>query len=85
MGRPGASSAGRLVRRLRRRHQEQAIEGERLADFVGDEEMAEVDRVERSTEDAERAAAGGYSRICPSPHTTNLVVVSSRTPTGPRA
>jgi hypothetical protein len=42
----GRQLGRRLVRGLRRRHQQQAVEAERLADFVGHEEVAEVDRIE---------------------------------------
>ena len=49
----GASSRDRLVRGHRRGHEEQAVEPQRLGDLVGDEQMAEVDRVEGATEHAD--------------------------------
>src|ERR1700693_4221466 len=74
-----------LVGRDGGRHEEHSVKGQGLADLVGEEQVAEVDRVERAAEDTDLGHRGRYSRTWPSPIKTNLVVVSSRTPTGPRA
>src|SRR3989441_10745115 len=76
---------GGLVGRLGRRHKKDPVEAERFTDVVGEKEVSEMDGVEGASEDADRGHRYRYSRTWPSPMTTNLVVVSSRTPTGPRA
>src|SRR5262249_30921579 len=89
----GGDPARRLVRRRPRRDEDHPIEREPFAERLGQEQVSEVDGVERPAEDADarlrHATAGqpsaGYSRIWPEPSTTNFVVVSSSTPTGPRA
>src|ERR1700675_772697 len=82
----GRRQLGRgLVGRDGSRHEEHSVEGQGLADLVGEKQVSEVDRVERAAEDADLGHRGRYSRTWPSPIKTNLVVVSSRTPTGPRA
>src|SRR6266542_4126584 len=81
----GGQLGHRLVGRHSRGHEEHAVEAEGLTDLVGEQEMTEMNRIERSAEDADRGHRAGYSRTWPSPITMNLVVVNSRTPTGPRA
>ena len=46
----------RLVRRDAGRDEQHALEAERLARLLGDREVADVDRVERAAEDAQRRA-----------------------------
>ncbi len=56
---------GRLVGRPRSRHEEQPVQIEDLTDLVGDEQMAEVDRVERAAEQPDPrhgSTTRGYAR-----------------------
>jgi hypothetical protein len=52
--------------------------------FLRADEVSDVWRVERATEEADPQAAV-YSLICPSPWATHLNEQSSRVPIGPRA
>ena len=75
-----------LVRRLAGRDQQHLVEPELERRLLGEHEVADVRRVEGAAEDAVGAARDGpYSRTWPLPWTTYLVVVSSRSPIGPRA
>jgi len=51
-----------LVGRHRGRHEEDAVEGQGLAELVGEEQVAEVNRVERAPEDANPGHRARYSR-----------------------
>ena len=67
----GGQLGRRLVGRLGRRHEQEPVEPEGLADLVGHEQVAEVDRVERSAEHADarlETATPGYARR-PTPRT----------------
>ena len=61
----GGELGRRLVGRLGRGHEQHAVQVEDLADFVGHEQVTEVDRVERPPEHADPRpphATRGYAR-----------------------
>ena len=64
-------------------HQQDPFEAELERRLLSQHEMADMGRVEGATEYAQ--AGNAYPRTCPLPRTTYLVVVSSRSPIGPRA
>jgi hypothetical protein len=71
------------VRRLSRRYEQNPVELELIQGRTGQQEVAVVWRIERAAKSSELLS--DYSRTWPSPRTTYLVVVSSRTPIVPRA
>src|SRR5262249_42870123 len=77
----------RLVRRRPGGNEEDPGEGEALPERLREDEGADGDRVGRAAKDTEAdlPPAPPHSRNWPGPRTTNFVVVSSSTPTGPRA
>ena len=60
------------------------VELELAVRLLGADEVSDVWRVERATEEADPQACA-YSFICPSPWATHLNEHSSRVPIGPRA
>src|SRR5262249_44458529 len=85
----GGRDAPPFMRRIGGRNEQDLVEPELLACFLGAAQMGDVDRIEGAAEypDAPPEAAGrrAHERICPLPWITYLYVVSSRSPIGPRA
>ena len=84
---PPACARRVLVRRRRGRHEQDALEAERGQRLGGDDEVAEVRRVEAAAEHAEArrgVAIAASPRTCPSPQSSYLTHVSSCRAMGPR-
>src|SRR5581483_1343251 len=78
--------AAALVGRVRREDEPDLREAEALAHLLRRAQVPEVHRVEAPSLEADAARVRHpRQRTCPSPCTTYFVVVSSRTPSGPRA
>ncbi len=72
--------------RASRRDKEQVGQREPLQNLNGHPKVAVVKRVEGAAENGDPAIPSvHYRRTCPSPKATNLVVVSSDSPIGPKA
>ena len=72
--------------RARRRDKEEVGQREPLQDLHGHPKVAVVERVEGAAEEGDPATPPvHYCRTWPSPKATNLVVVSSDSPIGPKA
>ena len=72
--------------RVARGHEEDARKAERVCNTARKRQMPQMRRVEGAAEHRYRLAASRhYPRTWPSPMSTNLLLVSSRRPMGPRA